>query len=188
MSNPQAPDDPFAPKPQQPSEPATPPAPGYGQPPAEYGQPPVYGQPAGPGYGQQPASPYGQPVYGQSPYGQQPPAHGQQPYPAGYGAYPQQPYGAYGAVYPKNSLGIWALVLGLVALVAQCYFVAGIPAIIVGRQGQRAADEGLANNRGMSTAGVVLGWVAVGLSLLVVGIAVIALLVGAPWSRTAYRG
>lgn len=207
MSNPQAPDDPFVPRPDQtsggPTEPGygppasnLPPAPPYGQPPAPpYGQPPAYDpsaygaasygqQPPAygqPGYGQQPPA-YGQPGYGQPGYGQQPPAYGQQP--PDYGQYPGstpypnagQPYNPY-AVYPKNSLGIWSLVLGIASFFFSCLFLTGIPAIILGRQGQRAADEGLANNRGMATAGMVLGWIAVGLSLvgLVIGAIVLAI-------------
>lgn len=166
MSTPQDPNDPFAPRADQPAgEPAPPPY-----------QPPAYGQPA-PGeqqapYGSQPA--YGaQPGYGEQPaYGAQPGYPGAPQYPAApqYGY--QQQYGGYGAPYPKNSLGVWALVLGIVGLVS-CGFIAGIPAVILGRQGQRAADEGLANNRGMSTAGVVMGWIAIGLTLLGVLIFVI---------------
>ena len=167
MSNPQGPDDPFAPKPEHPA-----------QGPAAPGTP---GQPAAPGYGQPAAPGYGQPSYGQPagdvpvapPYGQQPPAASPYPsapqYPSApsYGAEPQ--YGQYGGqpygfVYPKNQLGVWALVLGIASLVL-CGFIAGIPAIILGRQGQRAADEGQANNRSVATAGLVLGWVGVALSI-----------------------
>ena len=67
--------------------------------------------------------------------------------------------------------------LGIASFFFSCLFLTGIPAIILGRQGQRAADEGLANNRGMATAGMVLGWIAVGLSLvgLVIGAIVLAI-------------
>lgn len=168
-----SPDDPFAPRPEPaPGDPAAQP---YGQPPVQGSTPPPYG---GSTYGQQP------PTYGQQPaYGQQQPGYGQQPYPTypgapQYQAAPGYGYGGapYGVLYPKNSLGVWALVLGIASFVLSCAFVTGIPAIIIGRQGQRAADEGLANNRSLSTAGVVLGWVAVGLSVVGVLIAVIALL------------
>lgn len=157
----QDPGDPFAPRGDDPS--GQPPVPPEQSP---YGQQPGYGQPSSgqPAYGQ-PA--YGQPAYGQPGYGQQP-GYGAAPqYPAapqpGYG-YGQQPYGAYGQVPPKNNLGIWALILGIASFVLSCGFLTGIPAVIIGRQGQQAADQGLADNRGMATAGVVLGWIAIGLS------------------------
>jgi hypothetical protein len=82
----------------------------YGQP--SYGQQPPYGQ-GQPGYGAPPA-PYGQPgygepsSYGQPGYGQQPP-YGQQPYgqgQPGYGA-PPAPYGqpGYGMPYQQQPYG-----------------------------------------------------------------------------------
>jgi hypothetical protein len=194
MSNPQGPDDPFAPKPEEPAnEPAAP-----GPVPPEQPPAPPYGQPPAPGYGQPPTPGNGQPPYGQPtgdvpvapPYGQQPPVAEQpfgQPYPSAsqypsapppsYGAAPQytQGYGAtpYDAIYPKNQVGVWALVLGIASLVA-CGFIAGIPAIILGRQGQRAADEGQANNRSLSTAGMVLGWISVAFSIIGIIIFIIA--------------
>ena len=166
MSNPQPPDDPFVPRPDQASA---------GQ--AEPGDgPPAPNLPPAPPYGQPPAS--GASAYGAASYGQQPPGYGQQGYP-GSAPYPYagQAYNPY-AVYPKNSLGIWSLVLGIASFVLSCLFLTGIPAIILGRQGQRAADEGLANNRGMATAGMVLGWIAVGLSLVGLVLGAIALAIG----------
>ena len=107
--------------------------------------------------------PYSGPLqqsYGQ-PYSQQHP-------------YPQAPYGPYvpygqsvygGGVYePRrhegDMLGGWALGLGLASILMGClYFGAllGVPAIILGVKGMRAADEGRATNKGISIAGVVLG-------------------------------
>jgi uncharacterized protein DUF4190 len=152
------------------------PAPPYGQPQAGFGPPPVspYGQPSPydqpPAYGPPPVSPYGQPpAYGQSsPHGQ-PPAYGQ---PSPYGqppAYAQpSPYGQlpwgvqpYAPVvgYPKNALAVWSLVLGLLGLVV-CGLVTGVPAIVLGVLARRAASRGEADNRGLATAGLVLGAVA----------------------------
>ena len=147
-------------------------APQYGAP--EYGTP-QYGTPqyGAPQYGAQPA--YGAPQYGAQPaYGA--PQYGQ-PYP-----YAQPGFGS----TEKNDLGIWALVLGIASFVLSCMFVTGIPAIILGRKAQRAADEGRANNRGMATAGLVLGWIAVGLSLAGVLLFVVLLAVGA-FSSTGYE-
>ncbi|WP_315583431.1 hypothetical protein [Actinomyces viscosus] len=104
-----------------------------------------------------PEQPYGQPYSQQYAYP-----------PAPYGPYvPYGPYGpgAYWGVaydprrYEANALGGWALGLGIASLFIGCYFgiMCGIPAIIVGVKGMRAADEGRATNKGLSIAGVVLG-------------------------------
>lgn len=166
MSDPNAPTDPFAAgrEPEQPNASGQPTPPSSGQnPPAYGGQPPAYGaQP--PAYGAQP------PAYGAEPpaYGAQPPAYGAQP-PA-YGAQPPAPYGGYGGQapygYPKNSLGVWSLVLGIASFVLGLGLLTGIPAIIVGNMGKRAADEGLADNPGLSKAGAILGWIATVLSVI----------------------
>jgi hypothetical protein len=78
---------------------------------------------------------------------------------------------------PKNDLGVWALVTGILSYVF-CPLVLGIVAIIVGTMSRRAADQGLANNRGMGTAGLILGWVNVALAVLVIVFFVIALAAG----------
>ena len=134
--------------------------PGYGAPDPYAGQP--YGQQAGYGapdpyagqpYGQQPG--YGAP----DPYAAQPPAG--PGYPGAYpGGYPAAPYGGYPYVavygYPKNNLGVWSLVLGIASFV--CFGpLAGIPAIITGVLGRKAAQRGEADNGGMSLAGIILG-------------------------------
>lgn len=188
MTTPQDPNDPYAPRPEEPAGEPTPPPyqPPYGgepQPPVAppYGQPPAappYGQPpAAPTYGQPPAAPpYGQPQPSgyPAPHAEMQPAYGAAPqYPAA-GGYSQPPYG-YGGPYPKNNLGLWALILGIASIVLSCGFLTGIPAVIFGRQGQRAADEGQANNRSMSTAGLVLGWV--GIALSIIGIVLVVILV-----------
>lgn len=96
------------------------------------------------------------------------------PPPPGY-PYPTTPgyyapgYPVY--VYPKDSLAVWSLVLGILGLVMGCVFFTGIPAVIVGNQARRAVAAGEANNPGMAQAGVVLGWVSIGL-----GVALIAFL------------
>ncbi|GIG21050.1 hypothetical protein Cch01nite_17740 [Cellulomonas chitinilytica] len=161
--------------------------------------------PTGGGTPQDPASPYGAPTpppdpsASQYPPAPQYPTYGQGPeasqyppapqYPAGQypqagqyppaGQYPAAtPYGAgqYGYVYPKNSLGVWALVLGIASIALGCGFFAGIPAIIVGNNAKRAVAEGQANNGGLGSAGVILGWIGVGLSVL--GIVAWAIIIG----------
>ncbi len=110
--------------------------------------------------GQQPYA--GQPgSHGVPPQGQQLPSYGT-PYPGG-GPQGQgfQPAGG----YPANNLGGWALGLGIAGFLL-CGFFTGIPAIIVGLKGMRAAREGRANNRGMSLTGLILGIIVVVLSLI----------------------
>jgi len=85
-----------------------------------------------------------------------------QQYGAGsYGYYPGGPVG-----YPRNELAVWSLVLGLVSLVLGCMYVTGIPAIILGNRAKRAAEAGEADNPGLATAGIVLGWISVVLGVL----------------------
>ncbi|WP_314921078.1 DUF4190 domain-containing protein [Actinomyces oris] len=109
-----------------------------------------------PGIGQQPYShAYGQPYSQQYPY----PSPSYVPYPPyGQGVY-------WGVLYdPRrheaNALGGWALGLGIASIFANCLYFGlflGVPAIIVGVMGMRAADEGRASNKGLSIAGVVTG-------------------------------
>ena len=77
---------------------------------------------------------------------------------------------------PQNSgKATAALVLGILGVVA-CGFVAGIPAIIVGKQAQREIDasNGWLTGRGMATAGIVMGWIAVALTVIAVLIIIVA--------------
>ncbi|MFD4992160.1 DUF4190 domain-containing protein [Cellulosimicrobium cellulans] len=147
-------------------------------------QPPGPGpyDPAGPQDGSQ--APYGssapggpQPPAGDpagAPYAAQP-QYPAAPYPGQQYPGQQYPAGAYGAppYYPKNSLAIWSLVLGIAAFVLSCGFVTGIPAVIVGNAAKRAVAEGQADNDGMATAGIILGWVAIGLSVVGVLVALL---------------
>lgn len=143
-------------------------------------QPADRGAPQGPESDQPvPPSPYGQPDPQGQPYGTQP--YPGQPYPAQ--PYPGQPYqygAAYGYVAPpeKNALGIWSLVLGILSVIMlfSCGvgFLAGIPAVITGHLSRKAQKEGLADNGGMGLAGLITGWVTIGLTLLaVVGLVVL---------------
>jgi hypothetical protein len=101
--------------------------------------------------------------------------------PGGYG----QPGPGYGAAYPKNSLAVWSLVLGIVSFVLSCGFLTGIPAVIVGNNAKKAVARGEANNGGMATAGVILGWIAIALSVL--GIILFAVLFANADFRDAFN-
>lgn len=72
-----------------------------------------------------------------------------------------------------------SMVLGIVGLVA-CGLFAGIPAIIVGKQAQREIDasNGWLTGRGMATAGIVLGWIEVGIAILATVIVIIVFALG----------
>ena len=120
-----------------------------------------------------------------------PPQAGQSPYPYAYppaapgapqgyppgpypGAYPPppMPYGDYypGAPVPqRNGLGVAALVLAVIALVASCSvaggLVLGIAAIIIGVLGRGRVKRGEANNGGVAMTGIILGALAVVVSL-----------------------
>ena len=90
------------------------------------------------------------------------------PYPNGQ--YNQQPGGYVpGGFGPrpdeKNSLGGWALGLGIASFVC-CGVFTGSPAMIVGCLGVQAANEGRATNKGMSIAGIVLGSIAIVLTIV----------------------
>jgi hypothetical protein len=173
----------------QPTEGAVPqqPVPGYPQPsavaPAQQPGYPVYGAPTA--YGTTPQQP-GYPAYGaptaywttpQQPgypaYGA-PTAYGS---PTGYG-YAQPGYYGPMAGTQRNDLGVWALILGILSLVSFS-ILTGIPAIILGNMSKAAARRGEANNPGLGTAGVVMGWISVafiGLGVLFfVGIMVIGI-------------
>ena len=66
----------------------------------------------------------------------------------------------------KNSLGVWALVLGILSIVC-CGLFTGIPAIILGNMGKKAAAEGRATNGSLANVGLILG--IVGCVLTVIG-------------------
>lgn len=159
------PTDPYDPNKQGANDPSDQPNP-YAAPRSDAPGNEQFGQPQQPGYGQPQQPNYGQPQ--QPNYGQpQQPGYGQPQQQFGAPGYQnQQAYGApgYGDAYlmqtSKNSLGVWALVLGIASFVLGCGFLTGIPAIILGKQGQEAAAQGLANNEGMAKAGVIMGWIA----------------------------
>ena len=134
-----------------PNEPSSPYKPAQPEHPTEPAQPPA-APPVQPG-AYSPPQPTGQPGY---------PAPGAYPPPA-----PQYPAAGYGppAAISKNKIGTWALVLGILSIV--CFgLLAGIPAIILGNNGKKAAAQGLATNRGPAQAGFVLGIIGTILSLI----------------------
>ena len=93
-----------------------------------------------------------------------------------YAAAPQ--YG-YAPPPPKNDLGVWSLVTGILSWIL-CPLVLGIVAVATGNASRKAIRDGLANNTGAATAGLILGWINIALFgagiLIWVGIALVGLL------------
>lgn len=159
---------------------------------APYG-PPVHGAGHRPGEGASGPAPAGPPgadpgtaAGGSAPrqQGAYPPPHGAPgghapgyvpPPAAAPGPYPS-PYAGTG-YWPRNDLAVWSLVLALAGIVLACGFLTGIPAVIVGQNARRAVARGEANNDGVALAGIVLGWVAIALGVLMVALVVLSFLV-----------
>lgn len=81
---------------------------------------------------------------------------------------PPPPPGPGGYAAPQtNQKALWSLILGILGLVC-CGLFAGIPAVILGSSAGKeiAASGGAQTGEGMAKAGLILGWVAVGLSVL----------------------
>ena len=74
-------------------------------------------------------------------------------------------------------MSVWSLVTGILSFVFGALLL-GIAAIITGTMSRKAADQGLANNRGMGTAGLILGWINVALVVLGILFFIIALAAG----------
>lgn len=142
---------------------------------------PVYGYPAQPPSGQpgqyasgQVQYPSGQYASGQYPSGQLQPYPPQGPAAYQYGAPPQY---AYPVAPPKNDLGVWSLITGILSWIL-CPLILGIVAIVTGNASRKAIREGLANNSGMATAGLVLGWINVAVTAAGVLVWVVFVVVG----------
>lgn len=77
-------------------------------------------------------------------------------------------------VAPTEDKAIISMILGILALVSFS-ILAGIPAIILGKMSRDniRASSGRLSGEGMATAGIVMGWVSVG----IVGVAVLAVLI-----------
>ncbi|WP_018295672.1 hypothetical protein [Corynebacterium lubricantis] len=143
---------------------------GYGTP--QYGAP-QYGSSAGYGtednsYG---ANSYGANSYGDNTYGAGYPGGNQAGYQAGYpGAYP-------GGVAEKNNMALWAMILGIIALllvVTIALFpvgsVLGIVAVVLGILGIRRGNRmvGPEKRKGMAITGLVTGILAILASIAIV--------------------
>ncbi|WP_427005333.1 DUF4190 domain-containing protein [Pseudarthrobacter sp. H2] len=158
--------------------------PDYGRQHEQYEQPAAgYGQPASP-YGTAYGVPYGPP--GQPPYGGPGEQHGQQ-YGQRYGQ-PGSPYNGYGqpAYYgmppaPKG-LSIASLCCGVATFLGFGFFLLPqIAAVVLGHMALMREPSG----RGMAIAGLVLGYVAIALTVL--AIVFLSLLVAGSARYSGYR-
>lgn len=71
---------------------------------------------------------------------------------------------------PSNGTGIASLVLGIISIpFCFCFGIGGligIAATVFGFQGKQKAEQGLATNRGMAMAGLILGIIGIGLGVI----------------------
>ena len=139
----------------------------YGQSAPDYSQPTdAYGTPAQ--YGQQP--------YAQQPYGA-PPQYGQPGTP--FNAYGQPAY--YGVPPEPKGLSIASLCCGIAAFVGLGFFLLPqLAAVILGHMALKREPSG----KGMAIAGLVMGYVAIALTVLVIVLIVVGLAIGS----STYRG
>ncbi len=86
--------------------------------------------------------------------------------PPGWGQPPSAPMGYYGPPAPRSSNGmaIASLVLGIAGLLT-CG-LSGLVGLVLGYVGRRQIREGNGTGDGMALAGIVLGWIWVGLIAL----------------------
>jgi hypothetical protein len=135
-------------------------------------------KPAPPAASPAPPTPYG-------PYpGPYPPQYGSYPPPPYGTGYPPPPYGGYaapppvqvphGSVGPRNGLGVAALVIAIIGLVLVWSVVGGIVlglvAVIIGVAARGRCKRGEADNVGVATSGIVLGTIAVLVSVVFIWI------------------
>lgn len=148
------------------SDNSTPPPPGgtpYTPPPALSGQPTQAYPGAAPAYGAPPAPGYAQP---------QPPAQA-------YG-YAQNPYPVYAAPRPLSGLAITSLVCGIVSLAFSWLFLpalASIAAVITGHMAlKKTKNDPTVGGRGMAFAGLILGYVVLGVGAITIAVTVVTFL------------
>lgn len=116
-----------------------------------------------PQYGTPPSQPYGAP---QQPQYAPPPGYGAPPQPA----YGQQPgYGMPVAAPASNGLATASLILGICSLIFG--LLTAIPAVITGHMalGKIKENPMLAGSKGQAMAGLIIGYIAIGLTVLCVG-------------------
>ena len=81
------------------------------------------------------------------------------------------------AIPKTETMAIVSLVLGILSLTI-LHFLAGIPAIIVGRaaRGKIRANPGQLGGEGMARAGIIMGWISVGIACAVAVLVIVVII------------
>lgn len=73
------------------------------------------------------------------------------------------------ALTSRNWMGITSLVLGIISIVSLGYLAfLALPGVILGHLGRAAVRRRLANNDGMSLAGVIINWIVLGFGIVAI--------------------
>ncbi len=101
------------------------------------------------------------------------------PTPPAYMAPPVYAQPTMGYSVPTAPEALWSMILGIASLVC-CGLVLGIPAIILGSSAKKkiASSGGTFGGEGMAKAGVIMGWISVGFSVLAFAFWVLVLILG----------
>lgn len=119
-------------------------------------------QPYGAAQPYPPVAPVGQPYPQQQPYGAQQPYAGQ-PYPGQpYQGYPSQQYAP---VTPTNTMAMLSMIAGIAGLTL-LPVIGSIAAVIMGPMARKEMARTGEQGQGMATAGVITGWIGIGLAVL----------------------
>lgn len=94
---------------------------------------------------------------------------------------PMAPYGMYAAPPATSATAIWSLVLGIISIVLCLGFIAGVPALILGRIAIRDIDAsgGRVGGRGVAQGGFITGIIGTVLSALGILLAIVIIIVAA---------
>ncbi len=87
---------------------------------------------------------------------------------------------------PTSNEAIWSLVLGILSVTC-LGLIAGIPAVILGNIAKKkiTASGGYIRGSGLATAGLVMGWVSIGLSAVFILFAILGAISGSGSSSGA---
>ena len=131
-----------------------PPPPPSGQPPGQAPPPPGGYPPQQPPQGYPPAYP---PQQAPQPYGYPPPGYP----PAGYGPPPLQP--------PNNGYAVAALICSIIGVLFILPVIGPILGVVFGNTAKKqiAQSQGREGGENLAQAGVILGWIGIGLNILV---------------------